>query len=65
MGSEAGVVLGVGVQPRLPQGSSAHPVVHSMATSLELFPNCCGDGGTAGHHQVFLLHLLQDLQHLE
>lgn len=67
--SEASVMLaagiGSGIRPRLHQGSSAHPVVHSMATTLELFPAFCGASATGRDHQVFPLHLLQDLQHLE
>ena len=47
------------------RGSHAHPVVHSMAMIQVFFLAFCGASATVRNQRVFLLHLLQYLQHLE
>lgn len=66
--SEASVILAAiirGLRRRcLFRGSHAHPVAHSRATIQMFFLAFCGASATVRNQRVFLLHLLQYLQHL-
>lgn len=67
--SEASVILAAitgGLRRRrLFRGSRAHPVAHSVAVIPMFFLAFCGASATVRNQHVFLLHLLQYLQHLE
>lgn len=61
MESETSVVPTSGVH----RGSRAHPISHGVAVVWVFFLAFWGPGTTARNRWVFLLHLLQYLQHLE